>query len=237
MENDLTVSLFNMLFYGCPLCLCRYVFRCDEWLAKDQSDGRIERVLSTKTEGEGKMDTGNLFQTNMQTSILNDHILFSAFYRKSKSTFTRVQRISCFVSILYLTMISNAMYYKTEENATPASALTIGPISISMNDLFTSVISTLTVTPAVVTITLMFTKSAPKRIYGKRVGRGKGQLPWWCIIFGWILVVLSLMTSAFFTILYSLQWGGVKSTAWLTCFLLSAVQSVIIVQPFKVRMF
>ena len=105
-----------------------------------------------------------------------------------------------------------------------------------MNDLYTSVISMLTVTPAVVTITLMFTMSAPNRIYVRRVGRGKEQLPWWCIIFGWILVVLSIMTSAFFTILYSLQWGGVKSTAWLTSFLLSAVQSVIIIQPFKARM-
>ena len=64
------------------------------------------------------------------------------------------------------------------------------------------------------------------------VGR---TLPWWCVIIAWTLVALSTAGAAFFTILYSLQWGQEKSTAWLTTFLLSFFQSVVLIQPLKVK--
>jgi len=35
-------------------------------------------------------------------------------------------------------------------------------------------------------------------------------------------------------ILYSFEWGREKSTAWLTAFLLSFLESVIVIQPVKV---
>ena len=170
----------------------------------------------------------------MSSSIVNDHIWFSVFYRKGKSSFSRVQRLSCCLAILYLTMISNAMWYRTDEG-NPQSGITIGPISITVNELYTSTMSTLTIIFPVLFIMVMFTKSAPRPPKGQRAVRGKGQLPWWCVYFGVLFVVLSVAVSAFFTILYSLQWGSIKSTAWLTCFLLSFFQSVVIVQPLKVR--
>ena len=50
-----------------------------------------------------------------------------------------------------------------------------------------------------------------------------------------ILVCFFSITSAgFFTILYSLEWGKEKANEWLTTFLLSFFQSVIVVQPVKV---
>ena len=60
-------------------------------------------------------------------------------------------------------------------------------------------------------------------------------LPWWCIIIAWVLVALSTAGAAFFTILYSFEWGQEKSTAWLTSFLLSFFESVVLIQPLKVR--
>ena len=59
-------------------------------------------------------------------------------------------------------------------------------------------------------------------------------LPHFCVYFAWLLVVLSILASAFFTILYSFQWGRVKSTAWLVAFVLCFFQSIIIIQPAKV---
>ena len=59
--------------------------------------------------------------------------------------------------------------------------------------------------------------------------------PWWCVIIAWVLVALSTAGAAFFTILYSFQWGQEKSTAWLTTFLLSFFQSVVLIQPLKVK--
>lgn len=46
--------------------------------------------------------------------------------------------------------------------------------------------------------------------------------------------VLSILGAGFFTILYSMEWGPEKSADWLTTFLLSFFQSVIIIQPVKV---
>ena len=45
-----------------------------------------------------------------------------------------------------------------------------------------------------------------------------------------------MLVSAFFTILYSFEWGGEKSTAWLTAFLLSFLESVILIQPLKAKL-
>jgi hypothetical protein len=49
------------------------------------------------------------------------------------------------------------------------------------------------------------------------------------------VVFLTIVVSAFFTILYSMQWGRDKSVQWLTTFLLSFIQNVIVVQPIKVH--
>lgn len=45
----------------------------------------------------------------------------------------------------------------------------------------------------------------------------------------------SIITPGFFTILYSMEWGKEKANEWLTTFLMSFFQSVIVVQPLKVR--
>ena len=58
--------------------------------------------------------------------------------------------------------------------------------------------------------------------------------PWWVVIIAWILVFLTVSLGGFFTLLYSFEWGGDKSAAWLTAFVLSFFQSVMIIQPIKV---
>jgi polycystin 1L2 len=60
-------------------------------------------------------------------------------------------------------------------------------------------------------------------------------MPYWFIYIAWILVFLSVTASAFFTILYSLEWGNEKSVMWLTSFIVSFLQSILLLQPMKVR--
>ena len=61
------------------------------------------------------------------------------------------------------------------------------------------------------------------------------MLPHWVIYIAWTLALLSIFGSAFFVFLYSLQWGKEKSEEWMTTFFLSFFQSVMVVQPLKVR--
>ncbi|KAI8498799.1 hypothetical protein Bbelb_232520 [Branchiostoma belcheri] len=50
----------------------------------------------------------------------------------------------------------------------------------------------------------------------------------------WIIAFLVTFTSAFFSVLYSLDWGAKKSIAWLTSMLMSFTMSVFVVDPIKV---
>jgi len=98
--------------------------------------------------------------------------------------------------------------------------------------------------PPVLVMAYMFSKSVPKSLTQSEDdefnGRNKKRtfcnplLPYWCVYLAWLLVALSIVVSAFFTILYSFEWGREKSTSWLTAFLLSFAESVILIQPVKV---
>lgn len=60
------------------------------------------------------------------------------------------------------------------------------------------------------------------------------MLPHWVIYIAWTLVVLTMLASALFLFLYSVEWGKEKSEEWMTTFFLSFFQSVLVVQPLKV---
>ncbi len=62
----------------------------------------------------------------------------------------------------------------------------------------------------------------------------KGGLPRGCLVVGWILAVLAIISPAFFLILYSMDWGKEKSNAWLVSFVMSLLESLFVTDPIKV---
>jgi len=58
----------------------------------------------------------HLFSHSLTKKITNDHLWVSVISRPTRSSFTRCQRISCCVSLLFMTMITNCMFFKAEEN-------------------------------------------------------------------------------------------------------------------------
>ena len=281
----------------------RYLFNCDRWLAIDKDDGKVDRMLPVSQLSD--LNQGEMLRNNINRKLFEDHIWLSVGVRKTKSHFTRLQRLSVCLSLLFMTMIANAMWYRSDDEGGAVQAISIGPISFTITELYTSIVSSLTVVPPILIVTIFFSKSrswkSTKRLNDKctlanrinptntakncnslnketiegndeqymadatnndakkqvtndgphcsdldtivpstyatddddtdDVGR---TFHWWCSIIAWVLVALSVGGAAFFTILYSLQWGKEKSTAWLTSFLLSFVQSIILIQPVKV---
>ena len=65
--------------------------------------------------------------------------------------------------------------------------------------------------------------------------RPKRFLPHFFLYVAWILVPLILLASSFFTILYSMEWGGDKSREWLGAFLLALVEGEGIIAPLQVN--
>ena len=86
---------------------------------------------------------------------------FSVFSRPTRSNFTRLQRISCCISVLFCTMIANAMFYKAEPRSVQP-LVKVGPLKFTMAQVFTSIISSLIVIPVNLIIVTLFRKSKLK---------------------------------------------------------------------------
>ena len=86
-------------------------------------------------------------------------------------------------------------------------------------------------------------KSDGKKKMKKQAVKAKRQpwwrqpypLPHWCVYVAWFISVASIVASAFFVIMYSFSFGKEKSEAWLSALVFSFTESVVVIQPLKVR--
>merc|ERR1712159_747393 len=110
--------------------------------------------------------------------------------------FSSLQRLSCCLCILTLTMISSAMFYGAgpESAEDDANALAIGPILISLKMIIIGIESSLVVAPPSILIIMLFSKA--KRRYAinietclaRAISKRDGDLSdgenskssWWC---------------------------------------------------------
>lgn len=100
-------------------------------MAVEEDDGMIDRIIPVA----GREDLAafkHLFSSSIRKKLTSDHLWFSVFSRPTRSNFTRVQRISCCMSLLFMTMITNAMWFKSEDNAQQTNAMQIGPVSFTL---------------------------------------------------------------------------------------------------------
>jgi len=98
-----------------------------------------------------------LFNRSVRKKMTNDHLWVSVFSRPTRSSFTRVQRISCCVALLFLTMIANCMFFRAQD-PDHGTEVHIGPITLTLQQLYISVVSTLIVFPPSLTIVTIFRK-------------------------------------------------------------------------------
>jgi hypothetical protein len=214
----------------------RYLFNCNDWLA-DYNGGteRYLRALALEDEDEAS----SLLKNNFNRKLYDDHLWLSVGYRKNKSNFTRIQRLSTCLAILFLGMVANAMWYNTGSDTPAQNAISIGPISFTVQEIYTSIMSSCILVPPILLITTLFVKAEPKRSSSNSNNNNKSKLsgswPHWCAYIAWALEVLSVLVAGFITLLYSFQWGGEASKAWLTAFLMLFASSVLLIQPIQVR--
>ena len=71
-----------------------------------------------------------LFQEHARVGITDSHLWLSCLQRPERSTFTRVQRVSCCVALLLLTMMTSALFYQPEDNETGESTSECFVISV-----------------------------------------------------------------------------------------------------------
>jgi hypothetical protein len=134
---------------------------CDNWFAVEKSDGLVDRVIPVASIKELK-SFAHLFSQSVKKKFSDGHLWFSVFSRPVRSNFTRLQRISCCISLLFCTMISNAMFYRQDTQGTSNKAgvlMKIGPIQFTLTQLWISFIGTLIVLPINIIIVTLFRKA------------------------------------------------------------------------------
>ena len=216
----------------------QWTFSCFSWLALERDGGNTTRVFfadGNKEDDEFK----RTFSSLRRNGFSDDHLWLSVITKQPRNHFTRVQRASCCWCLLMLSMVASAMFYETENTKQPN--IKIGPFSVTWSQLIIALESAIIVLPASLLIVFLFRKCEPKRdSQGRRhhltktKTKGLCVLPHFCVYFAWFLCVCTAVTSALFTVLYSLMWGGEKSARWLTSVVLSFSGDVIISQPIKI---
>jgi hypothetical protein len=204
------------------------------------------------------MSFKSIFSHHSKMNFLEEHLWMSLLYRPIKSNFTRVQRVSCLLALLFLTMITNAMFFRSSEETSDLPQFQVGTFKFSYSLLYVSLVGILITTPPVLVMTILFKKrkcdlkrwskqNETERFTAKHMHGSDDVLddvfvkkeflfPYWTVYIAWALVVLSVSASGFFLILYSMEWGTSKSKEWLYSFYLSFFESVLCIDPIKVSL-
>ena len=213
-------------------------FSCYCWLALERDDGNTTRVFYTDDNKEDD-NLQRTFSSLRKNGFSDDHLWLSVISKHPGNHFTRVQRASCCWCLLMLSMVTSAMFYETEKTNQPK--IKIGPFSFTSSQLMIALESAIIVLPGSLLIVFLFRKCEPKidrpgRRYhlAKTKAKEPCVLPHFCVYIAWFLCVCTAITSALFTVFYSLIWGGEKSARWLTSVVLSLSGDVIISQPIKI---
>ncbi|XP_070582204.1 polycystin family receptor for egg jelly-like isoform X2 [Ptychodera flava] len=139
----------------------KFYFLCDRWLAVDEDDGKVSRILPVAGR-DNLLDFSHLFLASTRKNFSENHLWFSVVSRPTRSSFNRVQRVSCCFALLFLTMITSAMFYRDseeeQESLSSGKGLELGPIRLSYKEIYVAFISILIVSPASLIIVQLFRK-------------------------------------------------------------------------------
>ncbi|KAL3211152.1 hypothetical protein MRX96_000836 [Rhipicephalus microplus] len=146
----------------------RYDFIANKWFAVEKEDGLTDRLLPVAGKDEAT-EFSHLFQLKSQKNLADGHLWFSVFMRPPKSRFTRVQRVSCCVALLYLSMLVNAMWYGRVPSKPSASSFNVGPFSLSPEQVGVGVMANLIVFPPTFLMITLFRRSRLRRKRPNRI--------------------------------------------------------------------
>ncbi|XP_078585401.1 polycystin-1-like protein 2 isoform X2 [Branchiostoma floridae x Branchiostoma japonicum] len=132
-------------------------FLCNGWLAVEDPEG-IDRVIPVASPDE-LTSLGHLFRTSVRHVLTDKHLWYSILSRPTRSTFSRVERIMCGLSMLFSAMVASAMWYRSDDSAGGQNALRIGPLTFTVTTLYISFMTTLTVFPINFIIVRLFRKT------------------------------------------------------------------------------
>lgn len=134
---------YNVIFWNSTFVNTNFFrsnFVCNKWFGVEKEDGQIDRVLPVACRND-LTTFKHLFTQSVKKKFTDNHLWFSVFSRPTKSNFTRLQRISTCMSLLFCTMIANAMFYKADSPNSGKQAIQVGPIKFTLSQVFKLIIT------------------------------------------------------------------------------------------------
>ena len=219
----------------------RWVFPINRWLALEKDDGQIGVTVDSKSRSAFSAQ----FRSCFARKIADSHLWMSVFGKACSSTFTRVQRASCCLSVLFSAMIANAMFYNIGGESD--GAIQVGPFKFSWRQIVIGVQSGIIIAPVNIIIAFLFKSSRPRKKRSEKyqvtdeaqrlldeITDTGCMLPHFFVYLSWFLCFCTTMAAATFTLFYSLMWGKETSEQWLASILISNGQDIFVMQPTKV---
>ena len=119
-------------------------------------------TLDAVSEEEIKFKQKHNFMVKSTNDLRDGHIWLSIFSKPARSTFTRVQRLTCALSLILTTMLTNIMFYGIATDDPADQAGMAGGITISLSAIVIGIQSSLIMFPVNLLILQLFLKVKPK---------------------------------------------------------------------------
>ncbi|KAH0619520.1 hypothetical protein JD844_000206 [Phrynosoma platyrhinos] len=147
----------------------KWYFLCNSWLAIDVGDCVLDKVFPVATEQDMKQFS-NLFFMKTSKGFRDGHIWYSIFNRCPRSSFTRVQRVSCCFSLLLCTMLTSIMFWGVPKD--PADQkMDLGKIEFTWQEVMIGFESSLLMFPINLLIVQIFRNIRPRSKKEKKPGK------------------------------------------------------------------
>ena len=91
---------------------------------------QVDRIVPVATK-EAMTDFSHMFGERTRKNLADGHLWFSVVARPPQSRFTAVQRVSCCLCLLYVSMLASAMFYRQGDTENTTNGIEIGPFSLS----------------------------------------------------------------------------------------------------------
>lgn len=108
----------------------KFLFIISRWIAVDKADGMVDCIIPVSGEEELR-DFNYLFTNKTRRDLSDSHIWFSIYARPPRSQFTRSQRLSVAVSLLFCAMLASVMYYDAVPDGDPAVENKVGAFTFT----------------------------------------------------------------------------------------------------------
>ncbi|XP_036087305.1 polycystic kidney disease protein 1-like 3 isoform X4 [Rousettus aegyptiacus] len=115
----------------------KWHFLCDCWLAMDLGDCERDRVFIPVSKQE-LFSFRHLFSSMIVEKFTQDNLWLSIATRQPWNQFTRVQRLTCCVTLLLCNMVINVMFWKMS-STTAKRDEQVGPFAVTWSELLVSV--------------------------------------------------------------------------------------------------